>query len=45
MRVFRLTVVTYCVTFLIFASLPAEETSKRTVYVTQTGKKSHQDGC
>ncbi len=45
MRVFRLTVVAYCVIFLIFASLPAAETSKQTVYVTQTGKKYHRDGC
>ncbi len=44
MRLFRLTVVTYCVTFLIFASLPAEETSKQPVYVTQTGKKYHRNG-
>ena len=45
MRVLRLTVVAYSVTFLIFASLPAEETSKQTVDVTQTGEKYHRDGC
>ena len=45
MRVFRLTVIAYCVAFLILASLPAEETGKQTVYVTRTGKKYHRDGC